>query len=129
MPTESEWEYAAKARDISLYSGGDRIDQLAWYLVNSEQRTHPVGLKGGNRSKLVDMSGNVAEWVWDRYAPYNSDDKINPKGASSGEKRGVRGGSWASAAWGTRVTFRDFKHPDTTTKQIGVRLCKTHFSQ
>ena len=125
LPTEAEWEYAAAGKEISLYAGGDMIDELSWYLANSDQKTHACGLKGANRSKLVDMSGNVSEWIWDRYGPYSVEKQSDPLGANTGEKRIVRGGSWASPAWGARVSFRDYNPPELALSEVGVRLCRT----
>jgi formylglycine-generating enzyme required for sulfatase activity len=118
LPTEAEWEYAARSSGKSeKYSGGNDIDSVAWYDKNSGGKTHPVGQKKPNGLGLYDMSGNVWEWVNDWYDGdyYKNSSKNNPTGPSSGKEKVVRGGSWFNAAryaeaalWGGSVpTLRD----------------------
>ena len=73
LPTEAEWEYSAHAAGSFKYSGGDTVDEVAWYSENSESETHSVGQKKPNGFGLYDMSGNIFEWVWDRYGDYSSE--------------------------------------------------------
>ena len=126
LPTEAEWEYAARAGEDTLYAGSNSVDEVAWYKGNSGRTTHPVGQKAANRWKIHDMSGNVWEWCWDWYGDYNSDDKADPVGASSGSFRVNRGGSWGVAPRVTRVAVRywyapGFRHYGS----VGLRLARS----
>ena len=99
LPTEAEWEYAARGGNISSgfeYSGSISVDYVAWYYANSEYKTHPVGKKAPNELGIYDMSGNVWEWCNDWYDSYNGNTQINPQGPSSSnlDYRVIRGGSW-----------------------------------
>lgn len=97
LPTEAEWEYAARGGNKSKgykYSGSDNIDEVAWYGGNSRDRTHPVKGKMANELGLYDMSGNVAEWCSDWYGDYSSGAQTNPRGSSKGSFRVVRDGGW-----------------------------------
>ncbi len=102
LPTEAEWEYAARAGTTTAYSFGDSDAELgnyAWYSVNSNGETHPVGQKQPNPWGLYDMHGNVWEWVADWYGPYSSGAQLtDPKGLNSGSNRVIRGGSWINDA-------------------------------
>ena len=99
LPTEAEWEYAAKAGSTFIYSGSDNIDEVAWYGENSNITTHDVGKKKRNTFGLYDMSGNVEEWCWDWFAPYEITNNIDPKGPETGTMRVKRGGSWLYKAF------------------------------
>ena len=98
LPTESEWEYAARGGKKSRgyqYSGSSNISDVAWYYDgNSGSKTHPVGTKQANELGIYDMSGNVWEWCQDWYGSYVSLSQTNPTGAVSGPYRVYRGGSW-----------------------------------
>lgn len=96
LPTEAEWEYAAKGGRNSkgyIYSGSDNINDVAWYVGNSGGRMHDVGEKKANELGLYDMSGNVWEWTADWYAPYTKEGKVNPKGGTKATMRVRRGAS------------------------------------
>ena len=109
LPTESEWEYAARAGSTTAYCFGDdegRLGDYAWYDKNSGSKTHPVGQKKPNSWGLYDLHGNVWEWVQDWYGDYSSGSSTDPSGASSGSYRVIRGGSWYLTARGCRSAFR-----------------------
>ena len=125
LPTEAEWEYAARGGNKSRgykYSGSNNIGDVAWYTDNSGDKTHQVGTKAPNELGIYDMSGNVWEWCQDWYSNYSSSSQTNPKGASSGSARVLRGGSWFSDAWNCRVSFRYYNNPDDGYYFIGFRL-------
>jgi uncharacterized repeat protein (TIGR02543 family) len=125
LPTEAEWEFAARGGNGSLgykYSGSDNIGNVAWYWNNSGSTTHPVGTKSSNELGLFDMSGNVWEWVHDWYGSYTSTAKTNPTGPSSGSDRVVRGGSWDSVAGFCRVSDRGGNAPGNRNDDLGFRL-------
>jgi formylglycine-generating enzyme required for sulfatase activity len=125
LPTESEWEFAARGGTNTrgyMYSGSDDINEVAWYNSNSSSRTHPVGTKAPNELGIYDMSGNVWEWVSDWQGRYTAEAKTNPTGPSSGSSRVARGGSWNYAARHCRVSNRDINTPDDRYSSIGFRL-------
>jgi formylglycine-generating enzyme required for sulfatase activity len=127
LPTEAEWEYAARGGNQSrgyTYSGSNTIDEVAWYSVNSSSKTHPFGTKKANELGIYDMSGNVWEWCNDRYNAeyYKNSPKHNPQGSSSGNDRGYRGGSWNFVAQYCRVAYRNGIFPDYSYHDLGFRL-------
>jgi len=101
LPTESEWEYACRAGSVTHYSFGDgdsALGEHAWYIGNSEAKTHAVGQKRPNAWGLWDMHGNVWEWCADWYGPYDKEIGDNPTGPSAGTGRVYRGGGWTDTA-------------------------------
>jgi formylglycine-generating enzyme required for sulfatase activity len=127
LPTEAEWEYAARGGSQSKgykYSGSNNIDNVAWYTGNGGSKTNPVGRKQPNELGIYDMSGNVWEWVSDWYGSnyYGSGVNNNPTGPSSGSYRVDRGGSWFNFALICRVANRDYGHPDGRDSGLGFRL-------
>ena len=125
MPTEAEWEYAARGGNKSkgyLYSGGNTLDNVGWYDDNSDKTTHPVAQKAANELGLYDMSGNVCEWCSDWDGTYSSSSQTNPKGPSTGSGRVVRGGSWGIYAALCRVAHRGSYSPSGRGSGGGVRL-------
>ncbi len=128
LPTEAEWEYAARSGGKSeKYSGGNDLDSVAWYESNAGSQTHPVGQKQPNGLGIYDMSGNVWEWCQDWYDEnyYKSNPKDNPQGPSSGSVRVLRGGSWGYHATYSRAAFRSWFTPDLRSYNVGFRLART----
>ena len=125
LPTEAEWEYAARGGSESQgykYAGGNTISDVAWYLVNSSSKTHPVATKAANELGLDDMSGNVFEWCEDWYGNYTSDAQINPSGPSTGSYRVIRGGCWYDFATYCRVSRRSYSSSSWSSSHAGLRL-------
>jgi len=125
LPTESEWEYAARGGEQSngfTYSGSNINDNVAWYSNNSNSSTHPIGTKGANELGIYDMNGNVLEWCSDWYGAYNFSPKRDPRGPEEGTERVLRGGSWLSEATGCRVVNRYSKTPDNKDREFGFRV-------
>jgi len=132
LPTEAEWEYAARGGTASdnadyHYSGSDDIGTVAWYTSNSGGATHPVGTKAHNDLDIYDMSGNVWEWCWDWYDDYSSTAQTNPHGAISGSARILRGGNWFENAFCCRVAIRNSHDPGDAgygNYSIGFRIVR-----
>ena len=125
LPTEAEWEYAARGGDKSKgykYSGSNRIDDVAWYKVNSGSSTHEVATCYPNELGLYDMSGNVREWCSDWFGSYSSMAQTDPSGAGSGSDRVYRGGGWSSSARECRVAYRYMAPPNARYGSLGLRL-------
>ncbi|MEO5334279.1 MAG: formylglycine-generating enzyme family protein [Magnetococcus sp. YQC-5] len=120
LPTEAEWEYAARAGTITMYSfGADSASNYAWYESNSGKITHPVATKSPNPWGLYDMLGNVWEWVSDwYYADYN------PLGIQDGWSKVLRGGSITSPVENLRSAERYFFFPENQKNYIGFRIVK-----
>jgi formylglycine-generating enzyme required for sulfatase activity len=133
LPTEAEWEYAARGGGTPdpagsfayKWAGTDTESDLvnyAWYSVNSGNATHPVGGKTENSLGLKDMSGNVWEWCWDWHGPVGTGPETDPKGSPSGSVRVLRGGSWLNAASFCAVALRGSSNPDYGDYGLGFRV-------
>ena len=123
LPTEAEWEYAARAGAAGARYG--ELGEIAWYSDNSGLGTHPVGEKRANAWGLHDMLGNVWEWVGDWYGEYPTGAVTDPRGPGTGSNRVLRGGSWDSSARPVRSALRIHVSPGTRSKTIGFRLVRT----
>ena len=129
LPTESEWEYAARGGKKSLgykYSGSDIAGVVARYEGNSGSKTHDVKTKQANELGIYDMSGNVYEWCQDWYGSYSSSSQTNPTGPSSGSYRVYRGGSWYGSAGRCRVSYRNY-YPIGSNNYLGLRLSLSQY--
>ena len=125
LPTEAEWEYAARGGQKSRgykYAGSNTLSNVAWYTDNSSSNIHPVKQKQANELGLYDMSGNVLEWCQDWYGWYSSNAQTNPTGSSSGSGRVLRGGSWGNSASSCRVAYRGNYSPGTRDFFLGFRV-------
>lgn len=126
LPTEAEWEFAARGGVNSLgytYSGSNDIDEVAWYLDNNEDEiSQKVGQKQANELGLFDMSGNVAEWCQDRYWAYKDEAETNPTGPNSGTTRVFRGGRCDFDANDCTVSVRRSDKPANKYYNLGFRL-------
>ena len=125
LPTEAEWEYAARSGgNNEKYAGGNDIDSIAWYSSNSGGKTHPVGQKQPNGLGIYDMSGNVWEWVQDWYEEnyYKNSPKDNPKGANGSAYRVLRGGSCFAIPVNLRTAKRSRLEPADRISDNGFRL-------
>ena len=125
LPTEAEWEYAARGGKMSRgyqYSGSSNISDVAWYDGNSGSKTHPVGTKQANELGIYDMTGNVWEWCQDRYGSYVSSSQKNPTGTVRGSNRVYRGGGWDIFAWSCRLSCRNYGPPYFRYDYLGLRL-------
>jgi formylglycine-generating enzyme required for sulfatase activity len=128
LPTEAEWEYAAKGGNKSKgyeYSGSNTIEEVGWYSNDSSSKTHPVGGKKSNELGIYDMSGNVWEWCWDWFGDYVGSAQTDPKGPASGSYRVRRGDSWFISVSNCRVANRNCFSPDGGYHHIGFRLARS----
>ena len=125
LPTEAEWEYAARGGKKShgtLYSGSDNADAVAWHQGNGGNVLHPVGGLQPNELGLYDMSGNVWEWCSDWYGTYSADAQTNPQGPANGQRKVVRGGSFSYEASYSRVSQRKSALPHTQSFALSFRV-------
>ncbi len=128
LPSEAEWEYAARGGTKTRYYFGDdesKLGDYAWFYDNSGSKTHDVGQKNPNPWGLYDMHGNVWEWVQDIYqSSYNSAPTDGSAWEGGGSVRVVRGGSWFSYAGGCRSAFRSLYDPGPRSLDLGFRLLR-----
>ena len=123
LPTEAEWEYAARAGTTTSWSFGEDpavIGDYAWYDGNSRGTVHAVGAKKSNPWRLNDMHGNVWEWVWDAYDSYKSGKVVY----SSGTSRALRGGAFSNSPWRLRSARRDWWAPEGQGWNFGFRCAR-----
>ncbi|MBQ5925716.1 MAG: SUMF1/EgtB/PvdO family nonheme iron enzyme, partial [Paludibacteraceae bacterium] len=124
LPTEAEWEYAARGGNRSRgykYAGSNNLSDVAWFGDNSGEQTHPVAQKQSNELGLYDMSGNVWEWCNDWFDSnyYSSSPQHNPQGAMSGYCRVLRGGGLCDDARCCQVSYRNFNFPGERDSYYG----------
>ena len=136
LPTEAEWEYAARGGNDTAFSNGGisltqdcceydaNLDAVAWYCDNSNDTTHPVAQKQPNAVGLYDMHGNVLEWCLDYYGAYSSDGGTNPLGPDTGTLKVLRGGSWYHWARHSRSAFRSYFWPEGHRNMVGFRVTR-----
>ena len=131
LPSEAEWEYAARAGNIYIYSGSNVLGEVGWFSKNSQKQTHEVGLKVPNEWGLYDMSGNVFEWCQDgfkedyyKYRLENDGIISNPQGPKGEEQKVARGGSWAHPSVNGSVFARNRNAGNIKSSIIGLRLCR-----
>jgi formylglycine-generating enzyme required for sulfatase activity len=137
LPTEAEWEYAARAGSTTPFASGrisasgndcqadGNLEVMGWYCQNSGSKTHPVGQKQANAWGLYDMQGNVWEWVWDWKGNYPSGSVTDPTGPGGGSGRVLRGGSWLYVARFCRSANRDISVPGDRDSGLGFRLSRS----
>jgi formylglycine-generating enzyme required for sulfatase activity len=133
LPTEAQWEYAARAGttteryedDVVRYKGG-ALDAIAWHEENSGGETHEVGRKRPNAWGVYDMLGNVAEWCQDGKRTYTADTAVDPIGPTgAGAPRVIRGGSWFPPVEGVRAAHRYWIAPDLSYDSLGFRCASS----
>lgn len=125
LPTEAEWEWAARGGESYKYAGSDNIDEVAWYKENTNGTgTRDVKTKKANAYGLYDMSGNVWEWCWDWY-DRNISRETASSGPASGSYRCLRGGSWSGSAICAQVAYRScYSLPDNRLNYYGFRVVR-----
>lgn len=135
LPSEAEWEYAAKAGTTTDFHNGsltnpdcspldNNLDKIGWYCGNENTKTREVGQKQPNAFGLYDMSGNVWEWCWDWYTSYTNVTLTDPKGPTMGSYRVYRGGSWIYYTFRCRSAYRNYDTPDSRYFDIGFRIVR-----
>jgi formylglycine-generating enzyme required for sulfatase activity len=127
LPTEAEWEYAARSPATTVYAGSNTVDEVAWYVTNSGGTMHAVKTKTANGRGLYDQSGNVREWVWDSYqGNYEALPSTDPIGPSTSASRVFRGGGWGGTASSARIAYRNRYVPAFREFNLGFRVVRSN---
>ncbi len=125
LPTEAEWEHAARGKTGNfIYSGSNSADEAGWHSGNSGGEPKHVGRKAPGEFRTYDMSGNVAEWIWNWYAPYSYNITSVFEGPESGTDKVLRGGSWFEPSQEMRITNRSFAKPFSKSSYVGFRVVR-----
>ncbi|GAA4835171.1 hypothetical protein GCM10023331_20500 [Algivirga pacifica] len=130
LPTEAEWEYAAKGGSSSkryTFAGGNSAFDVMWFDQNADNNIHAIAKKTPNELDLYDMSGNVYEWCADYYGPYHNDDTDNPKGPEAGTDRVTRGGSWRDYEENGSPSYRNSFSQGEGADDIGFRVVRATY--
>lgn len=128
LPTEAEWEYAARGGNMSFgcrFAGSNILDSVAWSLNNAGFRKHRVASRWSNELGLYDMTGNVSKWCSDWYGRYHLGTEPNPKGPENGEWKVIRGGSFDNGETNQYISRREYLDPNEATNYCGLRLVLT----
>ena len=124
LPTEAEWEYAAKGSESHAYAGSNDPHEVGWYAENANGGLQPVRQKKPNGYGLYDMSGNVWEWCWDWYEPYTRGPQVDPAGPENGSHRVIRGGAYSEPASRVQIDMRRYVTPGSGRNNLGARLVR-----
>ena len=129
LPTEAEWEFAARGGDsapkTTVYSGSNSADSVSWYYDNSKFKIHEIGKKAPNQLDLYDMSGNAMEWCWDWLGNYTADTQSSPTGPLAGQFRIIRGGGWSVSVHYSRIAYRHYNNPYYRGVNLGFRVARS----
>jgi formylglycine-generating enzyme required for sulfatase activity len=129
LPTEAEWEYAARGGNRAppslVYTDVQDVNDIGWFTMNSGMKSQPVRTKRPNGLGLYDMNGNISEWCWDWYEGYRNEIQENPIGPSLGSLRVIRGGDWISGEIHLRATSRRREFPSVRNAHIGFRVVRS----
>ena len=133
LPTEIEWEYAARGGEKYigdgdrqyLYAGGNDLEEVAWFEENSNGRTHEVMEKDSNQLDIYDMSGNVEEWCWDWFSEVSKTTPETGEPLKNGTSRTTRNGNWGKSAFSNRVSSRSNENPAFRSYGLGFRVVRT----
>jgi formylglycine-generating enzyme required for sulfatase activity len=129
LPTEAEWEFACRGGNLSKqfrYSGSDKLDEVGWFELNSNETTHAVGEKNPNELGFLDMNGNVSEWCSDlmNMSYYSQSPELDPKGPALGNGRSLRGGGWVTDEFDSRSACRNAFVENGKSSYCGIRLVR-----